>query len=134
MFFFLFLWFVSSKGLGCSFKVFCNVCKFWIIVFYNNSSIETLPFYDCIGSAYGEASWLCMFLEPRKEKAIAISLSSITGITDIEKDILPFCKELINNSKYRFLYFRIMGGTHAVYFVYNKLIRFASSKWCVFFK
>ena len=119
----------------CSlFKVINDGLQFGIPVFYDDSSIEALPFNNSTCSAYSKSLWRSAFLEPVKKQTITVSLTTITIVTQIEQNVKVLLKENIKDGKNGLLHFGVMGRFPVFYLLYYKLISITSSYGCFLFK
>ena len=113
----------------CSlFKVINDGLQFGIPVFYDDSSIEALPFNNSTCSAYSKSLWRSAFLEPVKKQTVTVSLTTITIVTQIEHNVKVLLKEYFKDSKNGLFYFCVMRGALIIQFLNDKLKSLTSSQ------
>ena len=123
-----------SKSLGSTLEIGNNGFEQRIPVFYDNSGIEALALNNGISRTNGETIRRSMLFEPGKEQSIAIGLTPVTIVTNIEQYVKMLFKKYVEYGKYGLFHLCIMRRTLMVKFLNDKLESVTAAHRCFIFE
>ena len=126
------LWLFACKRFCRLLEIADNGFKHWVVIFNNNSGIESLPLNGGICSLHRKALGSGKLFKPSDKQTVSLRFSAITGITDIQQHIGIFSKELFYDGYQRVFNEGIIARVSILTLTKTELISIATTKWNIF--
>ena len=102
------LWLFACERFCRFLEVTYNGFEHGVRVLYYNCSIETLPLNGSVCCFHREAIGGCKLFKPSNEQSVALLLTSITSVANIQQYISVLSKELFYDGNQSILYMCIV--------------------------